>query len=132
MAKRVQFTCEYFFKASPAILFEFLIEPSYLGQWFADQVTEQDGIYDFNWSGSVEKARLLESSEENNDTKDEYVKYEWLDADEGEFLEFRISLGEVSGKTNLVISGFCEDDEVDNEIALWDTQVASLKKLLGG
>ena len=74
MAKKQLFTLEYPVRCSPQILFEFLVTPSGLGEWFADKVDERDSVFSFSWNGSIEKAEQLEREQ------DKFVKYRWLTA----------------------------------------------------
>jgi uncharacterized protein YndB with AHSA1/START domain len=53
-------------------LYEFLSTPAGLGEWFADNVDEMDGVYYFNWSGTIEKAELLDNE------PDKFIRFRWL------------------------------------------------------
>ncbi len=125
--ERVKIEVEYLLRASPALLYQFFTTPSALVRWFCDGVDIQgDGIYTFEWSGYEEVAQLTEDIEE------ELVHFNWLEDDrEGEFLEFKISISPVTGETILTITDFCDDDEVDQQRELWETQIKSLKKETG-
>lgn len=125
--KRKKITIEYLLKASPAILYQFFTAPSNLVRWFCDGVDVQpDGVYTFEWSGFEELAKLTE------DHENELVRFEWLDDDrEGEYLEFKISISPVTGETILEITDFCEEDEVEEQYQLWETQIQQLKKETG-
>lgn len=125
MSKK-SFELEFGFKASPTILYEFIITASGLSQWFADSVDVQDGLYTFEWSGSEEQARLLESIE------DELVRYQWINSDENEYFEFRIGKSEVTSDTILKITDFAEDYDIKDQKMLWENQVAELQKRIGG
>lgn len=125
--ERVKIEVEYLLRASPALLYQFFTTPSALVRWFCDGVDIQgDGIYTFEWSGYEEVAQLTEDIEE------ELVHFNWLEDDrEGEYLEFKISISPVTGETILTITDFCDDDEVDQQRELWETQIKSLKKETG-
>ena len=60
MSKKVLYTLEYPIRCSPSILYEFLVSPAALQEWFADKVDERDGVYSFSWNGTEEKAIMLE------------------------------------------------------------------------
>lgn len=127
---RVSFTLEFLFRASPAIIYKFLTTPSALIRWFCDEVDierDVDGdIYTFSWEGAEEVAQLIDDIEE------ERVRFQWEDGEEGEYLEFRMSRSPVTGETILEITDFCDDDEVDDQKQLWDTQVSQMKIATGG
>lgn len=123
---RKAFTVEYIIRSSPAILYNFLVQPSGLAQWFSDTCDIVDEVYSFGWNGTEAKASLLETVE------DEYVAYHWEDSEEDEFFEFSIQKSEVSNDTVLVITDFADDSEVDDQILLWNSQVKMLIQQIGG
>ncbi len=124
--KRVSFDAEFIFKASPAILYKFFTTPSCLIRWFCDEVDISEGVFTFVWSGAAETAELVEDIEE------ERVRFHWEDADENEYLEFRMSRSPVTGETILEITDFCDEDEVDDQKQLWDSQIKLLRQETGG
>ncbi|MCF8245407.1 MAG: hypothetical protein K9J37_06370 [Saprospiraceae bacterium] len=80
----------------------------------------------FSWGGYPEIARLTE------DVEDEVVRFDWVDEDrEGEYLEYRISQSPVTSETILEITDFCDEDEVREQKALWESQIKALKKETG-
>lgn len=119
------YTLEFPVRCSPTILYEFLATPSGLQEWFADKVDERDGIFTFNWNGSEEKAKLLESEE------DKFVRFRWLHAPADEFFEFRIEKTEISNQTILVIKDFAEKKEIPDQQRLWEYQVKDLFHRIG-
>ena len=52
--------------------------------------------------------------------------------DEEEYLEFHISRSPVTSETILVISDFCDEDEVDDQTQYWDNLMDKLRKATGG
>lgn len=125
--KKVKITLEFLLKASPALLYQFFTSPSALVRWFCDEVDVQgDSLFTFSWSGIGEPARLTQ------DIEDEMVHFEWLDEGrEGEFLEFKISTSPVTSETILTITDFCDEDETEDQKALWDAQIKVLRKETG-
>ena len=123
--ERVQIEMEFIFRASPTILYKFLTTPSTLIRWFCDEVDIQGDTYTFVWSGSEEVAELID------DIEDERVRFEWEDADEGEYLEFRMEKSPVTGETILTITDFCDADEVADQKQLWETQISQLRTETG-
>ena len=82
--KRVSFDIEFIFRASPAILYKFLTTPSCLIRWFCDRVDITAEEYVFSWDGADEIAALVDDIEE------ERLRFIWNDAEDGEYLEFRM------------------------------------------
>ncbi|MDA9301505.1 START-like domain-containing protein [Saprospiraceae bacterium] len=124
--KRVSFEMEFIFRASPAILYTFLTTPACLVRWFCDGVDINTDVFTFTWDGADENAEMLD------DIQEERVRFRWEDADEGEYLEFRMYKSGVTNETVLEITDFCDDDEVDSQMDLWNTQLKKLKTECGG
>ncbi|MEZ4947923.1 MAG: START-like domain-containing protein [Saprospiraceae bacterium] len=125
--ERVRIDMEFLFRASPTIVYQFLTTPACLVRWFSDGVDIQGEYYTFSWSGADEVAEMIDDIEE------ERIRFKWLDADdEDEFLEFRISRSPITDETILEITDFCDSDEEKDQRALWDSQIKTLKKEMGG
>ncbi|MFN8299576.1 MAG: START-like domain-containing protein [Chitinophagales bacterium] len=122
---RKQYTLEYIIHSSPAILFEFLTQPSNLAQWFADYCDSQGEIYIFGWGGSYQRAKQLEMVEDDN------VKYKWEDSPKNEFFGFRVYKSEISNETILEVTDFAEAKEIKEQSFLWDKQIEDLKHAIG-
>ena len=91
----------------------FLITPTGLSQWFADNVDNEGNTYFFTWNGVEEEAELLTTDD------DDSIRFRWDYYDDDEFFEFRIEQGEITGDTILYITDFAEPNEVDSQKALW-------------
>lgn len=128
LMNRVKYTLEFLFRASPNILYNFITTPACLVRWFCDDVDiTPGGKYTFFWSGSDEVAEVLESEE------GEFIRFQWEDAEnEDEFLEFRMDTSPVTGETILFVTDFADDDEVDDQKQLWETQIEKLRIETGG
>ncbi|NNE30050.1 MAG: activator of HSP90 ATPase 1 family protein [Saprospiraceae bacterium] len=125
--KRVSFTLEFLFRASPTILYKFLTTPSCLIRWFSDEVDIQDDTYTFTWDGADEIAVLVD------DIEDERLRFKWEDADsDEEYLEFRMDKSPVTNETILEITDYCDEDEVDDQKQLWESQIKVLRQETGG
>jgi len=126
MSKKQLFTLEFPVRCSPTILYDFLITPAGLQEWFADKVDDWEGVYSFSWSGGVpDKAKLLEHEQ------DKFVRYHWLHSAKGEYFEFRIVKTEISNQTILVINDFAEKSEIKDQTQLWESQIKDLFYRLG-
>jgi len=123
---RVSFELEFIFKASPAIVYKFLTAPDCLVRWFCDEIDITEDVYTFSWEGSPEMAEMIDDIEE------ERIRFVWEDADEGEYLEFRMYKSDVTNETILEVTDFCDDDELDAQKDLWTSQITTLRKECGG
>ncbi|MEA2107290.1 MAG: START-like domain-containing protein, partial [Bacteroidota bacterium] len=81
--------------------------------------------YTFIWNGAEQSAKLLTKKD------NQLVRYQWTEDDEDTYFEFKIHKDDLTGEVALVITDFAEDDEKDDSIDLWDSQIAELKHTLG-
>jgi len=124
--ERVSFDMEFIFRASPTIIYKFLTDASCLIRWFCDEVDIEKGRFIYSWDGAEETARLTENIE------NELLIFEWEDRDAGEPLTIKLAKSPVTGETVLLLTDYCDKDEVDEQRQLWDTQFAQLKRETGG
>jgi len=120
-----KFELEYSLNSSPKILYPRLVTPAGLSEWFADDININGDIYTFIWNGAEQAAKLLTKKD------NQLVRYQWVDDEEDVFFEFRIRKDELTGEVALVITDFAENDEKDDAIDLWDSQISELKHTLG-
>lgn len=125
--ERVKLQMDFVFRASPAILYQFLTTPSCLVRWFCDEVDAGDDHFTFFWGESAETATIID------DIEAELLRLQWEEMEEeGEFLEFRISESPVTGETILELSDFCDADELDDQRKYWQKQISQLRVECGG
>ena len=124
MAEKIKFNLEYEIKSSPKILFSFLHEPNALAQWFADDVSYRDGVYEFDWDGEYHTAKLISVKENKS------VKYKWLD-DEPYHFEMEIVQDELTNDVALSITDFAHTENLDDRKLIWDNQIAYLQSVIG-
>lgn len=123
---RTKLRMEYLFRASPTILYQFFTTPSCLVRWFCDEVDIHGNFYTFAWNGYTETAEIIDDIEE------ERVRFRWVEAeDEDEYLEFSITEAPVTGETILEVIDFCDNDEIDDQRQLWNTQIHRLQRETG-
>lgn len=115
---------EYPFRCTPGSLFRALSTPVGLQSWFADRVTANGNQYDFYWSKSRQSAHVVHHK------PNAYVRYQWDEA-ENHYFEFRIANQELTGDILLTVTDFSSPDEMEDCRALWDMQVAKLKRAIG-
>ena len=123
---RVQIQHEFLFRASPTILYKFFTTPSCLVRWFCDEVDIQDDVFTFVWDGAEEVAELIDDIEE------ERLKFEWEEGEDDEFFEITFERSPLTGETILQITEYCDEDEVDDQRILWDSQIKILRQETGG
>ena len=125
-----KYQLEFIINTSPKILYNFLVTPSGISEWFSDDVNIRNDIYTFFWDGEQTKAKLITKR------KEEYAKFQWVDEDnnaenEDVFFEFRIEVDNLTNETALLVTDFAEEDELDSAEKLWESQIAELKHILG-
>jgi len=121
-----KFELEYPMHTSPEILFTRLSTPGGLAEWFADDVNLDGKIYTFFWGKTEQQAEAIM----RKDSK--YIRFRWLDDNGGKtYFEFRIIRDDLTGDVSLLITDFSEEDEKNDSIDLWDTQIAKLKHAIG-
>jgi uncharacterized protein YndB with AHSA1/START domain len=123
MKKKVNL--EYSINSSPKVLYARLSTPGGLAEWFADDVNLKGKVFSFIWNNSEQKAEVVQKKE------NKYIRFKWLDDPEDSFFEFRISIDEITGDVALVVTDFCDEDEEDDTVELWNTQITELKHIIG-
>ena len=109
---------EYMVRSSPGILYNRLVTPGGLSEWFADNVNINHGTYTFMWDGNPEEAEVLAQKE------GEFIRFRWMDdQDEDVYFEFRLRIDGLTGEIALIITDFADSDEQDEVRGLWDKQV---------
>lgn len=121
-----KYTLEFDMKGTPAsLLWVYISTPNGLRQWFADEV-EQDGKrFVFYWDKYPTEAVQMSIR------MGERIKFHWVDDDDKCHFEFKITVSEFTGKTQLMVTDFSEPDELEGAQALWTKQVKTLKRMLG-
>lgn len=123
---KTKYELEYTLNTSPNILFSRLSTPEGLSEWFADNVNLMKGKYRFIWAGNEQEASVLQKK------TNKFIRFHWdEDGEEDVFFEFRIHTDELTGDVALLITDFAEEDEKDDAIDLWDTQISELKHAIG-
>jgi len=121
-----KYELEYSLNSSPKILFYRLSTPGGLSEWFADDINIKDKIFTFIWNGTEQKAEMLQKKANQS------VRFKWLDDDDKDsYFEFRIHKDAITGDVALIVTDFAEEDEKNDAIDLWNTQVAELKHIIG-
>ena len=125
MNDKIKFELEFVIQSSPQLLCQYILTPSGLSEWFADNVNSRGELFIFIWDGSEEEAKLLKRK------SDEFVKFTWEANDDDSYFEMKIIVDEITKDVSLFITDFAEEDEVDEAKMLWENQIADLKQVLG-
>lgn len=124
MTEKIKFNLEYEFNSSPRILYSFLIEPTALGQWFADDVNVKNNIFEFTWDDEVRLAKLVSNKENKS------VKFKWLD-DEEHYFEMEILMHEITNDVALSITDFSTEENIEDRKMIWNNQIEYLQQVIG-
>ena len=123
---KIKFELEYTLNTSPRILFPRISTASGLSEWFADDVRVNGKIYTFVWEGSEQDAEMILKKD------GKYVRFHWLDEEDSKtYFEFRFHIDELTNDLALIVTDFADEDEVEDTKELWNSQIQSLKQLLG-
>ena len=121
-----KFEIEIVIRASAELLYEFLVSPSGLSEWFCDDVNIRNGIYTFVWDGQLQQARLLKTVDE------QLVRYQWVDKTDGSYFEFKIQRDDLTNDISLIITDFASDKaEQESAKLFWQSQIDKLLHLMG-
>jgi hypothetical protein len=128
MKPKVKYELEFPIHSSPQLLYQYIITPSGLSEWFADNVNSRGEFYTFIWDDSEENAKLTSKK------SGEKVKFKWLDENNKEteyFFELKIQVDEITNDVSLIVVDFSEEDELPESKLLWESLVSDLKHVIG-
>lgn len=121
-----KYELEYTINSSPRVLFNRLSTPGGLSEWFANDVNLRGSIFTFIWEETEQQAEVMQRKD------NKYIRFRWIeDEDDSIYFEFRLTQDELTGDVSLLITDFADDDEKDDAVDLWDTQIAELKHVIG-
>jgi uncharacterized protein YndB with AHSA1/START domain len=125
--KKEEFRIEYVFdKASKTSLWDYLSTSAGLAEWFADDVSIEENKCIFTWNYSTMEADIVGINHNY------FIRFHWVeDENQASYFEFRLHRNELTGGIMLEITDFAEDAEKADAINLWDSQIRSLKRILG-
>lgn len=125
MRKRIEL--EYIFSSSVNILFSRLSSAPGLAEWFSDDVKQNGNIFTFVWDGVAEEAEVVDMK------KNTFVRFKWLDAEDGdEYFEFSLHVESLTEEVALIVVDFVDTDEETDSIELWNKQMEMLHRTVGG
>lgn len=124
MSNKTKIQLEYPINCSPKVLFNRLSTASGLAEWFADDVRVKGNMYTFIWEGAEQQAEKALQKDEK------FVRFNWVD-EEDSYFEFKINKDELTSDVSLIVIDFSDEDEEDETVGLWNSQIADLKRILG-
>lgn len=117
---------------SASIAWNMIGTSSGLQKWLANYVTEND---DFEWTfqwGEAWTERDIKVSQIVEMEKFHLIRLRWEDSeDDDEYWEMRIEPSKLTGKLNLLITDFADDDDVDYIRDLWEKNLIRLHRTSG-
>ncbi len=128
MKPKVKYELEFPIHSSPQLLYQYIITPSGLSEWFSDNVNSRGEYYTFIWDDSEEHAKLVSKK------TGEKVKFKWLDEDGNEteyYFELKIQVDEITNDVSLIVVDFSEEEELSENQLLWESLVSDLKHVIG-
>ena len=128
MKPKVKYELEFPIHSSPQLLYQYIITPSGLSEWFADNVNSRGEFYTFIWDDSEENAKLTSKK------AGEKVKFKWLDENNKEteyFFELKIQVDEITNDVSLIVVDFSNEEELPENKLLWESLVSDLKHVIG-
>lgn len=126
MEEKKKIELEFTVKSSVKILYQCLSTSSGLSEWFADDVTIKRDQAKFVWEGNTEEAIILGKKQ------DQFIRYQMLEHEGTDYyFEFLIKTDPLTGDVALMITDFADEDEVEEQTLLWESQIGELKHILG-
>ena len=117
---------------SPALIWEQISSAHGLERWFADHVTEEDGVFTFTWGEpwteqDIRQAHIVDIVKYDHIT----LKWDEDEEDDEAFWEMRIAQSDLTHHLNLIITDFAEDDDADGLRILWESNLDRLHRASG-
>lgn len=126
--EKIKYELEIPVKASPHMLYPYLSTPSGLSRWFSDDVNSRGEEFTFIWEGEESTARRIAKK------NDQYIRFRWLSDEEEDlkyFFEFRIQVDELTNDASLIITDFSDEEDLEEDKQLWESQVNELLHIIG-
>lgn len=116
---------EYTLNSSPKVLYPRLSTPGGLSEWFADDVNLKGNTFYFIWEGVEQHATVIQKKE------NKFIRFKWVDDPAESYFEFKINVDDITSDVALVITDMVNEEDEEDAIGLWDSQIAELKHILG-
>lgn len=123
---REKFQLEFILNVSPSMLYNYIISPSGLSEWFADNVNIKGSKYIFVWDNNEEVSILIKSKQ------DSYLRFQWeQDENTKYYFDFTIDMDEITGDVSLTITDYSDINEIEESKMWWENQIQRLRKIIG-
>ena len=117
---------EYEIKSSPKVLFTMLSTPSGLEEWFADTVNPHNDSFIFEWEGEKKESKIIAKKD------NQFIRFKWgSDEYHDTFFEFTIVQDDLTSDVALVITDFTTEEDREESVMLWNSQVGDLRHVVG-
>lgn len=119
---------EYMLRSgSGNIVWSLISTASGLETWFADKVWLKNKIFTFEWNKTEQRKAEITNIRANN-----FIRMKWTDDEDPKaYFEFRMISNELTRDYTLEITDFADEDEVDDQKELWDSQIEDLRRASG-
>jgi len=98
-----------------------------LSDWFADEITENNGIYTFRWGKDHVQDAVLKKKKDLS-----YIRFQWTDDEDSDYyFEMRLQFHDLTRDLVLTVTDFAEPDEIEDLKLLWQHQMETLCRKLG-
>ncbi|MBX2981871.1 MAG: hypothetical protein KF843_04330 [Flavobacteriales bacterium] len=127
-ALKQRYRLEFYLNASVASLYEHISTPSGFSKWFCDDLNVMDNMYTFNWGQETEVAECI------GERFGEYIRFRWvddIDEDPAAYFEFRIRIDGMTNETCLEVTDHAWPKDLEEDQALWESQIQTLTRVLG-
>ena len=129
---KYKYTTEFEIRANNKMLFNYLVTPAGLAQWFADKVSIDDyKNFNFVWDNRPHLARMTAQR------LNRYVKFEFVPEDnqsnhDPSYIEFKLDMNELTQSSFLKITDYSDTGNEDDLQELWTHLVSNLREIVGG
>jgi uncharacterized protein YndB with AHSA1/START domain len=124
---RAQVVLEFPINCSPSILYNYINNASGLQEWFAHKVTTKsrtDYVFEFD-DGQETRATLLKS------VNNKLSRFKWENTPEDEYMELEIIVDELTEDVAVKVTEFCDINEKREIQELWQSQLETLRDVVG-
>lgn len=119
-------TMEFEVRSAPNVLYDLISTPSGFSEWYCDDVDVRGDQYTFKWGNDEEAATMIGRK------VPEVIRFHRNDdTDEAAFYEFRIRIDAMTNEVALIVTDHAWPNEVEETRSLWESQIASLLRVLG-
>ena len=129
---KYKYTAEFEVRANNRMLFNYLVTPAGLAQWFADQVTlDENKNFNFVWDNRPHIARIT-AQRLNRYVKFEFIPENNLSSADLSYIEFKVDMNELTQSSFLKVTDYSDIEDEQDLRELWTHLVSNLREIVGG